>query len=447
MSFPEPWLTLIAGQETLTGKTLQCLIDGRTAQLSSQGVRAGQVILVPDRPALELALLTLGLNRMGAGVFPYRADLAVEERLSLARMAGAEWAWDPSSQSLLPLSDGSHASPCCPDEPLALLIRTSGSSGQPRIAMHGPSGVGAAAHLSNAALDAEIGATWLCCLRLSHIAGAVILYRALASGARLVLQDGFSAEAVAADLVKHQVSHVSLVPPMLARLIELGCRPPPSLRCVLVGGQALSPELAKRALVAGWPIQVSYGMTETCALIALAGPSDPNLFTPLAGIECAAPQCSDPPAPIALRAPSLMLGYANPERRPGLGLADGWFKTADLGWVTAEGRLRLFGRADDLCTIGGTKVSLLRVAQRLASVPGVTEAEVIALPDPVWGARLVGVYCGLLAEEALGSWCEANLAGPERPRALLRLENLPRLASGKVDRQCLTEIVQGLLGR
>lgn len=436
-----PGFRLIAGDETLTGEPLSRLLAARAAVLSAQGVQTGQVILAPDRPGLELALLALALLRLGAAVFPYRADLAETERQALVAMTGAEWYWEPQSGRLRPLISRVDRPPT--PQPLALLIRTSGSGGQPRIAMHGPAGVIAAARLSNAALDADEGATWLCCLRLSHIAGAAILYRAAVSGARLVLQDGFDVKAVAEDLVRYQVTHLSLVPPMLARLLELGAPPPASLRCALVGGQALSPELAKRALAAGWPLRVSYGMTETCALIALAEPKDPERFLPLPGVELIAPDCPEH-APIALRAPGLMLGDANPERRLGLGLSDGWLKTADLGCLEADGRLRLLGRADDVCAIGGTNVSLLKVAHRLAAAPGVSEAEVVALPDPVWGARLVGVYSGSLAEEELARWCERELAGPERPRALIRLDQLPRLDSGKIDRQALAKTAQCL---
>ncbi|QIK38522.1 AMP-binding protein [Caldichromatium japonicum] len=445
MQLPALSFSLIAGEETLTGESLSDLLKARAAELRAQGVREGQVVLVPDRPACDLAILALALNRIGAGIFPYRADLTEAERQVLTEMTGAEWSWEAHAQRPMPLGPQAHSSSPYPSTPVALLIRTSGSGGQPKIAMHGPSGVIAAARLSNAALEADDGTTWLCCLRLSHIAGAAIVYRAAVSGARLVLHDGFDAEAVAADLVRHQVTHLSLVPPMLARLLELGANPAASLRCALVGGQALSPELAQRASAAGWPIQVSYGLTETCALIALAEPADPDRFLPLPGVELMAPACPKA-APIALRTPSLMLGYANPKRQPGVGLDRGWLKIADLGCLEPAGWLHLFGRADDVCAIGGTNVSLRKVTHRLAAASGVIEAEVVALPDPVWGARLIGVYSGALDEEGLARWCERELAGPERPRAFIRLEGLPRLDSGKVDRQRITQIAQRLLG-
>jgi O-succinylbenzoic acid--CoA ligase len=71
------------------------------------------------------------------------------------------------------------------------------------------------------------------------------------------------------DLHNHQVSHISLVSAMLARLLDLAKQPPRSLQVVLVGGAPLEPtRLADRALAEGWPVWVTYGMTETASMLA-----------------------------------------------------------------------------------------------------------------------------------------------------------------------------------
>ncbi len=79
----------------------------------------------------------------------------------------------------------------------------------------------------------------------------------------------FVAGEVLDDLARWGITHCSLVPAMLAALVELG-PPPASLRVALVGGQGLNPALAQRAIAAGWPIQVSYGMTETASAVAVS---------------------------------------------------------------------------------------------------------------------------------------------------------------------------------
>jgi o-succinylbenzoate---CoA ligase len=214
----------------------------------------------------------------------------------------------------------------------------------------------------------------------------------------------------------------------------------------------LSRPLAERALAAGWPIQLTYGMTETGSQIAttgaLAAEDGGELDTSLVGtllpdVDVEAPGCGASPERLRIRGPMLMLGYANPERRSGQGLEKGgWFEPADLGCLTDDRRLRISGRADDIRVIGGTNVSLTKVAQVVQEAPGVSEVQIVAGPDPVWGHRLTAVYAGTRDETELADWCQTHLSGPECPRAFLRLERLPLLDSGKYDRARIAALVQ-----
>lgn len=447
----DPGLVLITDGDRLEADAFAHQVAERAVAFMECGLRPGQVVMAPDSPALDLTLTMLALGRIGAGLFPYRSGLDPTERLALAKLAGVEWLWNPDSTGLVPLSDATQTTHVSPESRAALLIKTSGSSGHPQIVMHGYAGLRASASRVNARLGVTAESTWLCCLRLSHIGGAAILYRAARAGARLRLHDGFDAPTVRRELEAHGVTHVSLVPPMLARLLDRGGRAPPSLRVVLVGGQALSRPLAERALAAGWPIRLTYGMTETGSQIATSGPlavDDGELDTSLVGtllpdVDVEAPGCDASPERLRIRGPMLMLGYANPERRPGQGLEEGgWFAPADLGCLTDTEQLRILGRTDDRRVIGGTNVSLTKVAQVVQEAPGVSEVQIVAGLDPVWGHRLTAVYAGTRDETELADWCQSHLSGPECPRAFLRLEWLPLLDSGKYDRARIAALVQ-----
>ena len=252
---------------------------------------------------------------------------------------------------------------------------------------------------------------------------------------------------VAADLDRRAVTHLSLVPPMLARLLALGRPPPPSLRVLLVGGQSLSTALAGQAIAAGWPLHITYGMTETASQVAttarLLAPPTPGLVgRPLAGLTVDCP--AGPAAPLRVRGPVVMAGYANPGRRPGLGLTDGWFTTSDLARRGQDGGLCILGRADEVLVTGGVKVHPGWVESLLAGAPGVGVVAVVGVDDPVWGQRLVAFYTGEVTPAALDRWCRANLAGPERPRVFRPRAELPVLDSGKLDRRRLRALAQGL---
>jgi O-succinylbenzoic acid--CoA ligase len=303
----------------------------------------------------------------------------------------------------------------------------------------------AAATLSNRHLGLGAGDCWLNCLPLRYIGGLSITYRCALAGARLLLHSGFDAGAVAADLEARRVTHISLVPPMLQRLLALGRPPPALLRVVLVGGQSLSTPLARQAITAGWPLHVTYGMTETASQVAttdclVVPPAPGEVGRPLAGLEVDCPQGASGPLPLRIRGPVVMAGYANPGRLPGLGLVDGWFTTSDLARLGPDGGLCILGRADEVLVTGGVNVHPGRVESLLAGVPGVGAVAVVGIDDPVWGQRLVALYTGEATPVDLDGWCRANLSGPERPRWFRHLAELPLLESGKLDRCQLRDL-------
>ena len=204
---------------------------------------------------------------------------------------------------------------------------------------------------------------------------------------------------------------------------------------LLLGGAALTPALAERARSAGWPLCVSYGMTETAALCAAdCGPtagSEAGLVGPLLP-GFAAATASD--GRLCLRGPALMAGYANPERCWGEGLRNGWLTSGDLGWVDGQNRVWITGRSDDVLVSGGELVHPAQVEALLAECPGVCQVAVGAVPDPRWGDLVVAWYIGEWAPQALDAWCREHLPGFLRPRRLRRVSALPVTASGKLDR-------------
>ncbi|MBF1166327.1 MAG: AMP-binding protein, partial [Dechloromonas agitata] len=192
----------------------------------------------------------------------------------------------------------------------ALIISTSGSEGQPRAVLLGTAQLDAAAAAANVALDLRAGDLWLACLPLYHIGGQSILWRCARAGAGVLLHEGFAIDELANDLVTWPVTHVSLVPAMLARLLDHGIAPPSTLRAVLIGGAALSRPLYERASAAGWPLFVSYGMSETAAMAAVFQPADGVWHEGLVGRALPGHEFRiGDDGRIRLRGPQVMIGY------------------------------------------------------------------------------------------------------------------------------------------
>lgn len=390
--------------------------------LPGQRLSYGELLARPERTGLQVlegdsATLAVGLvdAALGGGTaFPLPPGLPDGQRQHLLALAAA--AADPR---------------------LALVIATSGSEGAPKGVRLPWRAVAAASRMSAHALRFGTGDAWLACLPLHHVGGAMIVYRCLRAGATAVIHEGFDADAVAREFARRPITHLSLVPPMLARLLEAGVAPPPSLRCALVGGAALALPLFRRAVAAGWPVCPTYGMTETCAQAtvlwrpAADGWPEGDVGRPLPGVRIVA----DADGILRIATPARMAGYLGETGR-----APAWIATRDLGRVDAAGHVHVTGRADDMLVSAGVNVHPLDVESRLAACPGVREAGVIGLRDLVWGDVIAAAYEGAIAENELDGWCRAHLPGARRPRRFLRVDNLPRTTSGKLDRSALGEL-------
>lgn len=327
---------------------------------------------------------------------------------------------------------------------IALIIATSGSEGASKAVLLSHGNLEAAAQASEQRLPLAPGDLWLDCLPLHHIGGLAILWRCFRAGATVLLHDGFAPERIAADLARHPVTHLSLVPAMLARLVAADIRPPPSLRAVLVGGAALAEPLWHRASRAGWPLLPSYGMSETSAQLATwdpaAGPWQAGrVGHPLPGNAVAIGDDGR----IRVRGPQVMAGYLDASGQTGVGLEDGWFTTGDLGRLDAAGRLTVLGRADDVLVSGGENIHPLTVESCLAACPGVADVAVSARPDDTWGDLLVALVVGVASAEGIAAWSRQHLPAAARPRRIIHVASLPRNAMGKLDRRALRPLAAG----
>ncbi|GAA1824731.1 AMP-binding protein [Nesterenkonia flava] len=353
----------------------------------------------------------------------------------------------------------------------AVVVRTSGSTGTPKQTL-----LSAAALRASAQMTAEHLAArgwgghgqWLLTLQPSYVAGLAVLSRSLEAGTEPVplLEHTTDPEAFAhaAEQLTAQHRYVSLVPTQLTRLLNDAERHP-RLRTVLqrfdailLGGGASSPQLLGTAQDAGLRVMRTYGMSETCGGCVYDGVPLPGV-----GIEV------DDAGRVLLSGPQVALGYLDEQLSAERFDADASgrrrFLTDDLGVLT-DGVLSITGRADDVINTGGVKVSAEKVRQALEADPEIREAFVTGVEDPEWGQRVAAVvvlerwpedgsspspHSG--TEEAAvrppeerltAEWLAALNAGLRQqlgpaavPKSMRYLCRLPRLSSGKPDRQAM----------
>jgi O-succinylbenzoic acid--CoA ligase len=325
-----------------------------------------------------------------------------------------------------------------------LLISTSGSTGEPKQVMLSEANLEAAALASRSRIPLEPGDVWLNCLSLQHIGGISIFYRCAEAGATVLLHDKFDAKRVREDMERFCVTHISLVPAMLARLLEAG-PPPARLKYALTGGGPLSASLAQRAQQAGWPVCPTYGMSEAASQVATLAALPPDwregmVGPPLPGISVDIVDENGLPSQdegrIRVRGPGVMTGYANAAGESGHGLLDGWFLSGDRGYFDAHGNLVVLGRHDDMLVSGGVNIHPAAVEGLLLACPDVIDVAVTALSDAVWGDRITALVVGDDIQSIEG-WSRENLPSALRPRLFVSVAALPRNAMGKLERRRL----------
>jgi O-succinylbenzoic acid--CoA ligase len=313
----------------------------------------------------------------------------------------------------------------------AVVITTSGSMGRPKAAV-----------LSRAAIQASVAAThdrlggpgdWVLALPAHYIAGLMVLARTVLAGTRVRPVRTDLRELPTATTELDGRRYLALVPTQLAR-----ARSDPrvwaaltTFDAVLIGGGAAETGLLADARESGIPVVATYGMSETCGGCVYAG-------QPLDGVDVLVADDGQ----ILIGGPVLFSGY---RLRPDLtrsSLVDGLLATADRGrW--SDGRLEVLGRLDTVVITGGLKVDLSAVEMLVQEWAGRTrsDAVAVAVPDAEWGTRIVAVTDGPGELTELQQLVRRSLPAYAAPRSLLRLEQLPRLASGKPDRAAITALV------
>ena len=343
------------------------------------------------------------------------------------------------------------------DSDAMAIMFTSGSTGRPRGVELSRAAFTASARASARRLGWRDEDRWLCVLPLAHVGGLSILTRCLAARRTVVLAERFDAEAVIGLIEREQVTLISLVPTMLARLLESRYRGPAdsrfdSLRAVLVGGAAAPDSLWDEAIGRGLPVLETWGMTETCSQVATALPDgDPRAPVPLDGWHVRSRS-----GRLEVRGEALLSSYLEGEGRELPFDSEGWFRTGDAGSVNSDGSVAVRGRADEMILSGGENVDPAEVERFLESLPGVGRTVVLGIADPEWGETVAAAL-----ERAPGSGDDPaalppdlnglireGLAPWQRPRRIVWMDRFPETVSGKVDRaEVRARMLAGLTSR
>lgn len=322
-----------------------------------------------------------------------------------------------------------------------LCLPTGGTSGGVRFARHDEQTLGAAvAGFGEFFALERVNAIDV--LPPYHVSGFMARVRCAATGGKHVACEWRRVEAGERPALERRAGAwvISLVPTQLHRLLEsvdaitwLG-----GFRIIFVGGGPMWPELARAAVAAELPIALTYGLTETAAMVAAIKPAD---FlegervgaTPLPHVRLS---ISDE-GTICVEGASVFRGYF-PELR-----AARVFATDDLGRIDERGRLHIIGRKDAVIITGGKKVHPLEVEAALKATGQFVDVAVLGVPSSEWGEAVVACYPeGASTQPDLAAvlrGLENTLASYKRPKRYVAVADWPRNAQGKLNRRELAK--------
>jgi long-chain acyl-CoA synthetase len=220
-----------------------------------------------------------------------------------------------------------------------------------------------------------------------------------------------------------------------------------SWRLCISGGAPLPIDVAEAFEARyGLPIYEGYGPTECAPVLTVNPPFGKrklgSVGPPIPQVELRILDDGGNPLPsgsvgeIVARGPNVMLGYLNRPVETAAVLRDGWYHTGDLGCMDEDGYCYIVDRKMDLILVGGLNVYPREVELVLTGHPGVAEAAVIGVPDPVRGeapkAFVILRDGQQVTTQELLQWCRQRLANYKVPRSLAIVPDLPRTVTGKI---------------
>jgi O-succinylbenzoic acid--CoA ligase len=299
----------------------------------------------------------------------------------------------------------------------ALVVTTTGSSGQAKEIGLSASALLASAKASNKYLGAEFGNTWSLLLPLTHIAGINVLIRSLELGTTPTNLLGYSGK-------YPKVDFTAIVPTQLFRALNGDTNlleHLQSAKAVLVGGAALTTSLRSQSESVGIKVIETYGSTETSGGCIYDG-------MPLDGVEVSLGADQR----IAIKGKVVAHELTN---------EDGWYFTSDAGHFDGE-KLVVDGRMDDIVITGGENVSLTAIERVIAQTFPDVEVAAFAVSHPEWGQEihLALVRSEAAMEEKIQDALANELGNASKVKVFHHLAQLPLIGIGKVDRRALVEM-------
>ncbi|MGE0238466.1 MAG: acyl--CoA ligase [Parvibaculaceae bacterium] len=480
---------LASGRPALTYDGLRRLAATTTTDLNRLGIGRNDrvAIVLPNGPEMATAFLAIGAGATTAPLNPaykveefdfYLKDLSAKALVVDAQgHAAAEQAARQLGVPIFRLVTAKDAAagefriegeslgparlegPAQPDD-IALILHTSGTTSRPKIVPLSQVNVTASARHIRASLALTDGDRCLNVMPLFHIHGLIAaVLSSLAAGGSIFCTTGFNALNFFSLLDEAKPSWYTAVPTMHQAILARAARNAEGiarakLRFIRSSSSSLPPQvMAELESVFGCPVIEAYGMTEAAHQMA-SNPLPPSKRIAGSVGRAAGPDVAimdgegklltpGMVGEIVIRGPNVTQGYENNPKANAEAFAHGWFHTGDQGTMDAEGYVRITGRLKEIINRGGEKVSPREVDEVLMDHPAVQQVVTFAMPHDKLGEEVAAAIVlregAAASEREIRDFAASRLAQFKVPRKLVFLEEIPKGATGKLQRIGLAE--------
>jgi acyl-CoA synthetase (AMP-forming)/AMP-acid ligase II len=476
---------------SLTFAGLKKLVEDTVKTLNGQGLGRGDrvAIVLANGPEMAAAFVAIACGASTAPLNPgYRSDefdfylsdlnakalvvekgstspareVAIKRGIPILELAAATDA--PAGTFALAGATGRArvaTGPAAPDDE-ALVLHTSGTTSRPKIVPLAQKNLCASARNIRATLALTSGDRCLNIMPLFHIHGLIAaVLSSLSAGGSVHCTPGFNALKFFAWMEEAKPTWYTAVPTMHQAILARAPRNQETiarikLRFIRSSSASLPPQvMAELEKTFAAPVIESYGMTEAAHQMA-SNPLPPKARKPGSVGIAAGPEVAimddngrllpaDSIGEVVIRGDNVTPGYANNPAANAAAFAHGWFRTGDQGVLDAEGYLRLTGRLKEIINRGGEKISPREVDEILLEHPAVAQAVTFGVPHDKLGEDVAAAIVlrdgAATTERELKAFAGQRLAAMKVPRQILFVAEIPKGATGKLQRLGLAKLL------